>query len=300
MGPENRQNRAFFIAGGDRHTEPSGRAVYSGSMPHTRRSGLRIRYELTGAGPPLVLVHGYTASGKSNWAASGWVEHLAGRHTLVIPDLRGHGGSEKPHSSSAYSVAAMAGDVLAVMDREGIESAPVFGYSMGGIVTLDLLLDHPARVSAAIIGGMGSYFPRGRGRFSFERQHQQSTASRRSTVEQVKFLASYISRFDPIAIEAAYRGVFKNGRPVDSARLREIKVPVLVAAGDLDVFHDPAKDLAARIPGARFISLRNEGHLSAIRNPELMVEVAAFLSEQSAMRGLPGHHRPPSKGLRVE
>lgn len=247
-------------------------------MPHTRGSGLRIRYELTGSGPPLVLIHGYTASGKSNWMASGWVEHLAGRHTLLIPDLRGHGRSEKPHTSRAYSIAAMARDVLAVMDREGVESAPIFGYSMGGIVTLDLLLEHQARVSAAIIGGMGSYFPRGRGRFSFERQHRESAASRRSVVEQVKFLAAYISRFDPIAIEAAYRGVFKNGRPVDRARLAEIKVPVLVAAGDLDPFHDPAKDLAARIPDARFLSLPNEGHLSAIRDPEFMAAVAAFLS----------------------
>jgi pimeloyl-ACP methyl ester carboxylesterase len=246
-------------------------------MPQTRRSGVRIRYEHIGSGPPLVLVHGYTASGQSNWIASGWAERLSGGHTLLIPDLRGHGRSQKPYASGAYSVAAMAGDVLAVMDKEGIESAPVFGYSMGGMVTLELLLEHEQRVSAAIIGGMGSYFPRGRGRFSIERQHRASTAPRRPTMESIKFLASYISRFDPIAIEAAYRGVFKNGRPVDPARLAEITQPVLVAAGDLDVFFEPARALAAEIPGARFLALANEGHLSAVRNPTFMAEASAFL-----------------------
>lgn len=248
-------------------------------MPQTRRSGVRIRYELIGSGPPLVLVHGYTASGFSNWMSSGWTEFLAGRHTLIVPDLRGHGRSQKPYSADAYSVAAMARDVLAAMDNEGIGSAPVFGYSMGGMVTLELLIEHAARVNSAIIGGMGSYFPRGRGRFALERQHQESAAPRRPIGEQVRFLAGYISRFDPIAIEAAYRGVFKNGRPVDNARLAEVRKPVLVVAGERDAFLDPARTLARQIPGARFLGLPNEGHLSAIRSPRFRSEVAAFLQE---------------------
>ncbi|MGE0601539.1 MAG: alpha/beta fold hydrolase [Dehalococcoidia bacterium] len=247
-------------------------------MQQTRRSGLRIRYERFGSGPPVVLVHGYTASGYSNWVASGWVEALSGSHTFLVPDLRGHGRSQKPYSSEAYSIAAMAGDVLAVMDREGVDSAPVFGYSMGGMVTLELLLQHSPRVESAVIGGMGSYFPRGRGRFAIERQHRESNAPRRSLVEQVKFLAAYAARFDPIAIEAAYRGVFKNGRPVDAARLAEIRQPVLVAAGDLDPFFEPAKALAEELPNGRFLHLPNEGHLSAIRNPRFMAEVRAFLA----------------------
>jgi pimeloyl-ACP methyl ester carboxylesterase len=192
--------------------------------------------------------------------------------------LRGHGRSQKPYTSSAYSVAALAGDVLAVMDREGIETAPVFGYSMGGMVTLELLLNHPHRVSAAVIGGMGSYFPARRGRFAIERQHRESTAPRRNIGAQVRFLAAYFARFDPIAIDAAYRGIFKNGRPVDPARLAEIRQPLLVVAGDRDPFFDPARTLARQVPGARFLPLANEGHLSGIRNPLFRSEVSAFLA----------------------
>lgn len=256
---------------------PPRRRHYTGLVPYTRRSGLRIHYEVAGSGAPVVLVHGYTASGRSNWYASGWVDFLSRNHTVVVPDLRGHGSSQKPHRPDVYSVPGMAADVLAVMDREGIESSPVFGYSMGGMVTLELLLEHSRRVDAAIIGGMGSYFPRGRGRFAFERQHALSAAPRRPFADQVRFLAGYFSRLDPLAVEAAYRGVFRSGQPVDVSRLDQIRAPVLVAAGDLDAFYEPARRLAALISGARFVQLHHEGHLSAIRNPRFRIEVSAFL-----------------------
>lgn len=247
-------------------------------MPQTRRSGVRISYKVIGSGPPLVLIHGYTASGYSNWIASGWAEYLAGRNTLLIPDLRGHGRSEKPYSAERYSLPAMASDVLAVMDAEGVQRPALVGYSMGGLVTMELLLKHPERVSAAVIGGMGSYFPKNRGRFSLERQHKRSEAPRRPLGQQVRFLAGYVSRFDPLAIDAVYRGVFKNGRPLDLDGLTRITRPVLVAAGTLDPFFEPAKALAGIIPGAKFVPLPYEGHISAVRSPRFKEEVAKFLA----------------------
>lgn len=267
-----------FPSGGSR------RSATVKAMPETRRSGVRIRYQVVGSGPPLVLVHGYTASGHSNWVDSGWTEYFASRYTLLVPDLRGHGSSAKPYSSTAYSVEALARDVIAVMATEGIASAPVFGYSMGGMVTLRLLLEHPDRIDAAVIGGMGSYFPAGRGRFLIERQHRESEAPRKPLGARLRYLAAYAARFDPIAVDAVFRGVFKDGRPVDPARLTEIRKPVLVAAGSLDAFFEPARQLATQIPGARFVALPNEGHLSAIRSPRLRDEVAAFLQESAVSR----------------
>lgn len=251
-------------------------------MPRTRRSGVRINYQVFGSGPPLVLIHGYTASGYSNWVASGWAEYLGGRHTLLIPDLRGHGRSQKPYSADSYSIAGMASDVLAVMDAEGVPPSAVIGYSMGGLVTMDLLVHHAERVTAAVIGGMGSYFPRNRGRFSLERQDPRSEAPRRPLGAQIRFLAGYVSRFDPIAIDAVYRGVFKNGRPIDTVALSQVRKPVLVAAGTLDVFYEPAKALAGIIPGARFVPLPYEGHISAVRSPRFKEEAAKFLQGVAA------------------
>ena len=248
-------------------------------MPTTRRSGLRIHYEIAGSGPPVLLLHGYSSSGWTNWVGSGWVELLAPHHTVLVPDLRGHGRSQKPYSANAYSVAGLAADALAVMDREGFAAAPIFGYSMGGMVALELILSHPDRVEAAIIGGMGSYFPIGRGRFSIERQHAGSLAPRRTPIELARFAGGYLSRFDPIALDRVFRGVFKGGRPVDASRLSAIHIPVLVAAGSRDPFFAPARELAAAIPGATFLPLPGEGHLSAIRNPVFRAAVDAFLTE---------------------
>jgi pimeloyl-ACP methyl ester carboxylesterase len=131
---------------------------------------------------------------------------------------------------------------------------------------------------------MGSYFPRGRGRFSVERQHAASTAPRRKPLELARFLGGYLARFDPIALDRVFRGVFRGNQPVDPARLHEIHAPVLVAAGTRDPFFAPARTLAAAIPGARFLALPEEGHLSAIRNPIFRAEVAAFLDEVGASK----------------
>lgn len=247
-------------------------------MPATRRSGLRIAYHVEGSGPPAVLVHGYTASGWANWVATGWVERLAVRHTLVIPDLRGHGLSEKPWRTEAYSLAAFAADVLAVMDEEGIDRAALVGYSMGGMVALELLGRHGHRFERGIIGGMGSYFPRGRGRFAFERRHPRSRAPRPAAAERLRYLARYFAMADPVALDRVLRAVFRGREPVDPAILPVIDHPVLVAAGTADVFFEPAAALARQLPNARFLPIPHDGHASAVRNPRFIEAAAAFLA----------------------
>lgn len=251
-------------------------------MPETRRSGVRIHYRIEGRGSPVVLVHGYTASGWSNWIAPGWVERLAAEHTLLIPDLRGHGRSEKPRATAAYSRAAFAQDVLAVMDEEGVERAAVVGYSMGGMVALELLGRHGERFERGVVGGMGSYFPRGRGRFAFERRHPRSLAPRRSPAAALAYLARYWSEMDPIALNRVYRGVFRGGEPVEQELLPRIGHPVLVTAGTRDVFFEPAAALARSLPNARFLPIPHDAHISAIRNPRHIEAVAAFLREPVA------------------
>lgn len=251
-------------------------------MPETRRSGLRIHYRLEGRGTPVVLVHGYTASGWSNWIAPGWVERLATEHTLLIPDLRGHGQSEKPRLAAAYSCAAFAADVLAAMDEEGLERAAVVGYSMGGMVALELLGRHGDRFDRGVIGGMGSYFPRGRGRFALERRHPRSGAPRRPPLAYLAYLARYWSELDLAAVGSVYRGVFRGAQPVDPELLPRICQPVLVAAGTRDVFFEPAVALARNLPNARFLPIPHDGHVGATRNPRLIEAVARFLREPAA------------------
>lgn len=99
-----------------------------------------------GAGPPLLLLHGYPQN-KTMWhkVAPG----LAAHFTVIVPDLRGYGDSSHPPDADdhrAYSKRAMAADQVAVMERLGFPSFFVAGHDRGGRVAYRMALDHPARV----------------------------------------------------------------------------------------------------------------------------------------------------------
>ncbi len=107
---------------------------------HCRRSG--------GDGPALVLLHGLYGSG-SNWARV--APAMAGTYRVLMPDLRNHGQSPT-HSRMDYP--AMAADIRALLDAEGLSEAIVLGHSMGGKVAMQLALAEPERVQALIIADM--------------------------------------------------------------------------------------------------------------------------------------------------
>ena len=110
--------------------------------------GGRIQYLVAGQGPPLVLVHGLGGSA-ANWCEL--IPLLAERHRVVAPDLPGHGGSEPLPAVSGLQ--PFADRVAAVMEREGIDRAPVVGHSLGGLVVLRLALRRPEFVSAIVRAG---------------------------------------------------------------------------------------------------------------------------------------------------
>lgn len=252
---------------------------YTSPMPETRGSGVRIRYYVAGRGEPVVLIHGYGASVVTNWRMSGCMDALAGQYRVLAPDLRGHGHSEKPLHASDYSTSQLAEDVLAVLDNEGIGAARIVGYSMGGMVALHLLLEFPDRVRAAVIGGMGASFPRRLSRRDTCRDCEDAddglVPSRRITT---RFLRAYLGRFHPVAMYAAYRGVLQHGEPVDASRLSEIRAPVLCIAGSRDHLCSSARALADGIPGAQFMLLPGESHLSALGNPHLREAILRFFA----------------------
>jgi pimeloyl-ACP methyl ester carboxylesterase len=110
--------------------------------------GVRMRYFVGGAGPPLVLVHGLGG------AASNWTELaplLLERHRLLVPDLPGHGGSTALPAVSGLQ--PFADRVALVAEREGFVPAPVVGHSLGGLVVLRLALRRPHAVEALVLAG---------------------------------------------------------------------------------------------------------------------------------------------------
>jgi pimeloyl-ACP methyl ester carboxylesterase len=113
--------------------------------------GVRIRYVDTGAGPPVVLVHGFTGDIERSWVNTGLLANLSRDHRVLALDLRGHGHSGKPHDPRAYEEIGL--DVIRLMDHAGVKRAHVVGYSLGGIVIAKLLVTHPERFTSAVLGG---------------------------------------------------------------------------------------------------------------------------------------------------
>ncbi len=116
--------------------------------------GARLHYTDEGSGEPVILLHGFAATGHLNWRFPGVLETLARDFRVVVLDARGHGRSDKPTDPAAYGL-ALVDDVVRLMDHLGIARAHVAGYSMGGFVTLRLLTRHPDRVLRAAPCGFG-------------------------------------------------------------------------------------------------------------------------------------------------
>jgi pimeloyl-ACP methyl ester carboxylesterase len=115
--------------------------------------GHRVRFHRAGEGPLLVLLHGI-ASTADTWAPV--VDALAARHTVIAPDLLGHGASAKPRGD--YSLGAYASGVRDLVAALGYDRATVVGHSLGGGIAMQFAYQFPERVERLVLiasGGLG-------------------------------------------------------------------------------------------------------------------------------------------------
>lgn len=113
------------------------------------RDGVRLAVEDNGAGVPVVLLHGLTATRRYVVMGSKALER--GGHRVVSYDARGHGQSSAAHAPEAYGYEELAGDLLAVLDACGVERAVLAGASMGAHTLLRVALDAPERVAGVVV-----------------------------------------------------------------------------------------------------------------------------------------------------
>src|SRR5919202_128737 len=114
--------------------------------------GIRLHYEETGAGTPVIFVHEFAGDHRS-WEAQ--LRHFGQRYRCIAFNARGYPPSDVPESPSAYSQARAADDIKSVLDHLGIERAHVVGLSMGGFATLHFGFRHAARARSLTVGGCG-------------------------------------------------------------------------------------------------------------------------------------------------
>ncbi len=117
-------------------------------MRITTSDGVGLAVEESGAGPGLILVHGFGGA-KEDFADH--VPWLARDHTVVIFDHRGHGSSDKPTDRTMYSIDRLATDILEVADGCGLDRFRLLGHSMGGMVGRQIPLRSPERLEALIM-----------------------------------------------------------------------------------------------------------------------------------------------------
>lgn len=258
---------------------------------HFDSGGVKIRYTVQGAGEPVVLVHGFTASVESNWGGPGIIDALVSDYRVIALDARGHGKSGKPHDPEAYGF-QMAEDVIRLMDHLGILKAHIAGYSMGGGITLQLVITYPDRFYSAVLGGMG-WQPPGSGL-------EGMMTALADSLEQGNGIGPLIIALnpvgqdlpspemieaanqmlmatnDPLALAAVIRGGAAN-RQITEEQLRANRVPMLAIIGAIDPLKASVDAMQGVASHLEVKVLPGRDHLSAVADPELAASMREFL-----------------------
>jgi pimeloyl-ACP methyl ester carboxylesterase len=252
-------------------------------VPTLDVDGVYLRYEDAGGGEPIVLLHGFTSSYAENWVETGWVGRLLREGFRVVgPDVRGHGGSTKLYSPGDYETPVLASDVVAVLDQLGIGRAHVVGFSMGAGIALQLAMDHPARVGAVVVAGIGDKAIRG---FQDAAEIREIGAALKAGPRNGagSDLAGRIRRNaeragnDVRALAAFFE---RDGWPGDLGSVRDVASPLLVVRAERDDFMPSADELLGRL-GTRATTLEGCGHAEAVRDPRFVELAVSFLREHS-------------------
>jgi pimeloyl-ACP methyl ester carboxylesterase len=242
--------------------------------------GLRIAYERAGAGPPLVLLHGYVGDGPTTWRRQ--IEALADEFTVVAWDAPGAGRSSDPPES--FGMAGYAHCLAGFLRGLGFEEPHVAGLSFGGALALELCHRHPAiprtLILASAYAGWAGSLPAG----VAEQRLRQALAladlspqefvgallptmfSEGTSPESVDAFGASMLAFHPAGFRAMARASAEDLTDV----LPHIRVPTLLVYGDKDV-RAPltvAEDLHAAISGSALVVLPDAGHVCNIEAPE--------------------------------
>jgi pimeloyl-ACP methyl ester carboxylesterase len=238
-------------------------------------AGVRLHYVLAGPerGRPIVLVHGYCSDYDLNWVGTRWQETLAGAGRLVLGlDCRGHGRSEKPHDPAAYARRTMADDVVRLLDHLDVADADYLGYSMGARIGLEAAVVHPDRLGRVVLGGLGRWGAGGRAEEIARRMRGDESVTDPGAEMFYRFAAAR-----PVNdLEALACCILGPQPPLTADALASIRVPVAVMTGDQDEVAGGA-DVAARIPGARYVPIAGRNHMNAVPARQFKDAALAFL-----------------------
>ena len=237
--------------------------------------GVELAWTEMGEGRAAVLIHGYFSTAQVNWIKYGHAEKLAARgFRVIMPDLRGHGLSDKPHDPGAYPPDVLMRDGLALIAHLGLTDYDLGGYSLGARTVVRMLANgaSPRRVVLSGMGLDGLTDTAGRGTYfhnvltnlgSFERGSSQWLTE--------AFLKT--TKGDPEALLLVLETFVDTPREAIAA----IQAPTVVIAGAEDFDNGSAQAVADLLPHGHFVEIPGN-HMSAVTRPELGQAIADFLA----------------------
>jgi pimeloyl-ACP methyl ester carboxylesterase len=250
-------------------------------VPTLDRDGVRIHHDASGdpGAPAVVLSHGYSSTGAA-WATT--VAALSPPYRCLTWDERGHGESDSPDDPAAYSIELAVGDLLAVLDAEGVDRAVLVGHSLGGYLSLRFHARHPERVAALVLVDTGPGYRNPEARAGWnelcERYAKGFEERGLDALGRSPEVAMVRHRSATGLVHAA-RGTLTQHDALVVDHLPAIDVPTLIVVGSEDTpFLTGCDVMAKKIPGARLVTVDGAGHAPMLTHAAtFQAEVRAFL-----------------------
>jgi pimeloyl-ACP methyl ester carboxylesterase len=241
-------------------------------MPTLRANDLEIAYEEIGTGPPLVLLHGASTTGRQTFAPL--IPVLAESFRLILPDARGHGRT-RWDAANGFKAEWLVDDLSALVDRLDLGTFDLIGYSMGAMTALGFAVAAPDRLrSLVVVGITTAREPRASvGRRLMDparilRSDPGWAAEMTATIDAAQGHGAWHRLLPAIAADIETQPLLTPGE------LRGISAPTLVVVGDRDplVPVGQAWDLSRQVRDGRLFVAPDSGHDVLIRRPALAIE----------------------------
>lgn len=237
--------------------------------------GAELAWHETGAGRPLVLIHGYFSNAQVNWIKYGHAARIAAAgFRVIMPDLRAHGDSAKPHDAASYPPDVLMRDGMALLAHLGLSDYDLGGYSLGGRTVARMLANGatPRRVVIAGMGLQGLTDTQGRGAY-FRRVLTNLGSFERGSSEWLTEAFLKTTKGDPVALLRVLDTFVDTPRET----IAGFAEPTVVIAGVEDQDNGPASELADLLPHGTLVEIPGN-HMSAVTRPELGETIRDFLA----------------------
>jgi pimeloyl-ACP methyl ester carboxylesterase len=243
----------------------------------TASDGVELAYHELGEGRPVILIHGLFSNAQTNWIKFGHAQRIArDGFRVIMPDLRAHGASGKPHDPACYPCGILARDIRELAAQLGLEDFDLGGFSLGARTTIEAV-GEGLRPGKAVLGGMGLEGLKGwlkRKDFFIDAIDRFNSSSRGDP----HWLAIQFMKTMNVDLVAA-RLLLQAFAPAKDEWFDAFTMPTLVICGSEDQDNGSGRKLAEVLPNAAFEEVPGT-HMSSVTQAAFGEAIARFLSTQ--------------------